>query len=323
VTLSLALAGYTLLAAIPAARRLAAAGWPQRVPRLGVAAWLVLVATTVSAALLAFLTLALPPAAAGHELAHLFSNCLHDVTAGHTSAGTVAVAVAAGTIGAAAVLVPLITAGVRHHQKVALVRHRQHAALALMALAGQQVVVLPDARPAAYCVPGRTPRVVLTQATVTALQPDQLAGVIAHERAHLRGRHAVLLALAAIPARAFRWATVFDLAHREVAQLLEMMADDAATQACRGPRLAAALLTLAEGHTPSATFGAGGASTVRRARRLLEPLTPLSTAARFAAGAAMMLVAVAPVAITFVATVLALRCHDVPGVAAALGHLVV
>lgn len=49
--------------------------------------------------------------------------------------------------------------------------------------------------PAAYCVAGRYPTVILTTGALRALDPDQLDAVLAHERAHLAGHHHRLLAL--------------------------------------------------------------------------------------------------------------------------------
>ncbi len=54
---------------------------------------------------------------------------------------------------------------------------------------GDPAVVLDDPRPAAYCVPGRPGTIVLTSGALAVLDPAQLAAVLAHERAHLAGRH--------------------------------------------------------------------------------------------------------------------------------------
>ena len=56
-----------------------------------------------------------------------------------------------------------------------------------------RVRVLQHPTPTAYCIPGRESRVVLSQGVLDALPPDQLSAVVAHEHAHLRGRHDLLL----------------------------------------------------------------------------------------------------------------------------------
>src|SRR5260370_1182733 len=56
-------------------------------------------------------------------------------------------------------------------------------------------VVLDAAQRVAYCVPGRRPTIVVTSAALAVLDPAQLPAVLAHERAHLAGRHHLLIAL--------------------------------------------------------------------------------------------------------------------------------
>ena len=57
----------------------------------------------------------------------------------------------------------------------------------------ERVRILQHPTPTAYCIPGRQSRVVLSQGVLDALPEDQLEAVIAHEDAHLRGRHDLLL----------------------------------------------------------------------------------------------------------------------------------
>ena len=57
------------------------------------------------------------------------------------------------------------------------------------ARAGHEVRVLDGALPLAYCVPGREPRVVLSDGVLQTLDREQVDAVLAHERAHLRHRH--------------------------------------------------------------------------------------------------------------------------------------
>ena len=57
----------------------------------------------------------------------------------------------------------------------------------------QRMRILQHPTPTAYCIPGRQSRVVLSQGVLDALPADQLEAVVAHEEAHLRGRHDLLL----------------------------------------------------------------------------------------------------------------------------------
>ena len=104
---------------------------------------------------------------------------------------------------------------------------------------------MPDARllehpaPVAFCIPGARPLLVLSSGMVAELDDDQLAAVVAHERAHLQEHHHLLLlpfvaweaALPVLPAAA--------RAHAAVRELVEMRADDVALTSLRGPARAA------------------------------------------------------------------------------------
>jgi Zn-dependent protease with chaperone function len=60
------------------------------------------------------------------------------------------------------------------------------------------------------------------------LDPEQLTAVLAHERAHLAGRHHLLLAITRSLAAVAPFVPIFARGTGEVARLAEMRADDAA-----------------------------------------------------------------------------------------------
>ena len=132
------------------------------------------------------------------------------------------------------------------------------------------VRIIDGDRPAVYCLPGRR-RIVLTTGALTCLDDGQLDAVLAHERAHLSGRHHLVLALAAALQRAFPAVGFFAVAARQVAYLVEIAADDAAVR--RAPRLtvASALLAVATAGVPAGALGAGGSAAARRIQRLIDP----------------------------------------------------
>src|SRR5207302_4768176 len=92
-------------------------------------------------------------------------------------------------------------------------------------------VLVEHPEPAAYCVAGRHPPVILTTGAVAALDPAQLQAVLAHERAHLAGRHHRLLAMARIGRQVLPFVPLMRDADLQVARLVELHADDAATRA--------------------------------------------------------------------------------------------
>ena len=90
---------------------------------------------------------------------------------------------------------------------------------------------MEHSQPAAYCVAGRHPTVILTTGAVQALHPGQLDAVLAHERAHLTGRHHRLLAVARIGRQVLPFLPLMRDTEEQVARLVELHADDAATRA--------------------------------------------------------------------------------------------
>jgi Zn-dependent protease with chaperone function len=163
-------------------------------------------------------------------------------------------------------------------------RRRQRELLALLAhgdpkAPGALVVDYPAA--AAYCLPGIRSQIVVSVGTLDLLAPAELAAVLAHERAHLRARHDLVLIPFTSLRRAFPRSRVVAQAYRTVALLVEMMADDRALRV-RGllaRELATALLRFGTAGTECAPAGALAAAEgelTARVSRLLTPQPPLS-----------------------------------------------
>jgi len=134
--------------------------------------------------------------------------------------------------------------------------------------------------------------------TLDLLAPAELTAVLAHERAHLRARHDLVLIPFTSLRRVFPRSRVIAQSYRTVALLVEMMADDRALRV-RGlvaRELATALLrfgtSASEGAPAGALAAAEGELTVR-VNRILVPQPPLPRATQ----AAVVLAAVALVAI--------------------------
>jgi Zn-dependent protease with chaperone function len=133
-------------------------------------------------------------------------------------------------------------------------------------------VVLDAAPRVAYCVPGRPATIVLSSGALAVLDPAQLTAVLAHERAHLAGRHHLLLSLTRGLGASFPAVPLFTLGSDEVARLAEMCADDAAARRAGRRTLVAALLAMGTGTpVPAAALAATGCATAARVQRLLEP----------------------------------------------------
>ena len=157
-------------------------------------------------------------------------------------------------------------------------RIRQRHRLALLAWGdaawpGALVIDRPEAT--AFCLPGRRGgTVVLSTGTLARLSPAEVQAVLAHERAHLRGRHDVVVWAAQSLRNAFPFVPLFRAAAAALPRLVEMAADDVASRESGRRVLASALLSMADSSTPASAMGVGGSAIMCRIRRLVQPRPP-------------------------------------------------
>jgi Zn-dependent protease with chaperone function len=276
-------------------------GWAERSPRFAIALWLILPGSWVLATALAVLglTSSMPatwslPYVAGAP------------AAAHWPPGGRAVTIA-GLVVAAALL--MRAAGCLVSGLVRVRRERaEHSAFLLVAGrpdASLGAIVLEDETPAAYCLPAGDHRVVVSSGTIASLRRGQLTAVLAHERAHLRGRHHAMLAWAAALGRAFPFVPLLRRAPGELAALAEMAADDVAARQHDADDLASALVLMAQASVKIPALRAGGPAAVKRIHRLLAPATIPSRPARTAKIAAGIGALTLPAAITLLGLLVA------------------
>jgi Zn-dependent protease with chaperone function len=177
-------------------------------------------------------------------------------------------------------------------------RRRQRVLLSLLAHGDPKVpgaLVVDHPAAAAYCLPGlRASRIVVSAGTLELLGPAELAAVLAHERAHLRERHDLVLLPFTALRRAFPVSrTCFD-AYRAVALLVEMLADDRVLRARPARELVSALVRVGTaGQVPTGALAVAEGTegeVAARVARLLHPMRPLPTpvVAAICAGAALL-----------------------------------
>jgi beta-lactamase regulating signal transducer with metallopeptidase domain len=113
-------------------------------------------------------------------------------------------------------LVALVALAIASVRLVGVLRRRRrlyariHDVIADLEPVDSDVIVIADARPDAFAVPGRgpalwrryEPRIVLTEGMLAALDNGQKSALLAHERAHLRAGHHRLRAAADLAAAA-------------------------------------------------------------------------------------------------------------------------
>jgi Zn-dependent protease with chaperone function len=313
VTVAVVLVAYAACVGMLGPRVLARARWTARAPQLAIVTYLAAGWSVVAAVGLAGLTLAVHATALGGGLSELIGACVHRLRATYGTPGGVTVAGLGLTMAGAVVARTALTATthLRGAGRQAL-RHAQTARLVGRPEPALGAVLVEHSQPAAYCVAGRQPTVILTTAAVQALDPGQLDAVLAHERAHLAGRHHRLLALARIGREVLPFLPLMRDAERQVARLVELHADDAATRA-RDPRLlATALVVLATAAGPAPALAAGATDSVQRIHRLLGPSEPLGRARRQLLRAAAAALAATPVLLALTPAVIALALGRLP-----------
>ncbi len=163
--------------------------------------------------------------------------------------------------------------GTRLHAEAARMM-AQRLACATPATVGRagETLVLDAREPAAYCLPGRPATIVLTTGALAVLDREQLSAVLAHERAHLAGRHHLLTMLTRGLAVSFPAVPLFTAGRREVARLAEMCADDAAARRVGSRPLVTALLAMGTGApVPLRALAVTGHATLARVERLVTP----------------------------------------------------
>lgn len=158
-------------------------------------------------------------------------------------------------------------------------------------------MVVDGAQPVAYCLPGRPATIVVSSGALALLDREQLGAVLAHERAHLAGRHHLLIALTRGFAAAFPAVPLFARGTGHVSRLAEMCADDAAARRSGRGTLLAALLAMATGAAvPAHALGASACAVTARLHRLIDDPGPARRArCRITLASVTVLLALAPV----------------------------
>ncbi|MED7927795.1 M56 family metallopeptidase [Nonomuraea sp. LP-02] len=261
--------------------RFTRAGWTSRAPRLAIFLWQSLGVAWGLATTGAMLAYAVQPYDLG-VLPGLIAFARGETPATPWDALHV-LAMIAGVTALAVLVAVLLTAGVQALRA----RHRHRTLLALIAhddpaIPGVRVLDHPGA--AAYCVPGLRSQVVVSEGARRLLSQDELAAVLAHEAAHVRERHDLVLLPFAALRRALPWSKVVADAQAQVELLIEMAADDRARRYCSPRRLATALLRFGSAGampTPHGMLGVHAHNVMARVNRLVKPGPELATTVRY------------------------------------------
>jgi Zn-dependent protease with chaperone function len=307
VTVAAVLIAYAVCVGTLGSRLLGRARWTARAPLLAIVTYLAAGWSVVAALGLAGLTLAIHATALGGGLSHLIGACVLRLRETYGTPGGATVA-ALGLSLAGAVAARTVLTAMTHLRSAGqqALLHAETARLVGRPEPSLGAVLVEHSDPVAYCVSGRHPTVILSTGAVQALEPAQLSAVLAHERAHLTGRHHRLLAMARIGRLVLPFLPLMRDADAQVARLVEMHADDAAARASDPRSLATALVVLATGASPAPGLAASATDSVARIHRLLRPAEPLSAGRRQLLRATAASLALTPVLLALAPAMLAL-----------------
>ena len=276
------LAALALALTGPAPALLARSTWPYRIPRAAVALWQANSLAAVLAALGA--GIALSYSTAGEPGRPRFDpSSVRDLLAALILVMT------------ASVLVRLLWAAGRVAVGTRARRKRHRDLVDVLATPDSLIPglrVLAEETPLAYCLPAlRGARVVVSVGALERLDDSELRAVLAHEQAHLRARHDLVLEAFTALHQAFPRFVRSDVALEQARTLVELLADDDARRR-NGPRpLARALVALAGAPAPEAGLAAAKSATVLRVQRLADPdpNNALLAAGTYAVAAALLI----------------------------------
>lgn len=269
-------------------------------PKFGVAAWLTALVSVLATWIAIPILILLDVVFHGGTRGSLLTSCVEflcDIAAGRAGIAAQATVIAVAVVSASA----LVGVGVKATRSIRRLhahahKHAQAVRMVGRPAAERDVFIVDADERTAYCVAGEPSAIVVTTGAIAALSGDELAAVLAHERAHLDGHHLKIATALRGLALAFPRLGLMTRAAADVGRLLEMCADDAAARRHGQRSLLAGLMTLA-GAAPAQALGAADVALLNRAERLALPPAPWI---RFGASTglfgAMAVIALAPVA---------------------------
>jgi Zn-dependent protease with chaperone function len=293
---------YSFVVAILGPRLLVRSAHAGIAPRLGLAAWLAAIGSVVASWAAAAVFLLAELLGDWNQPGRTVISACFDAL-GAVASGRAGLLLQIGLLlltALAAVAMAVLVWRLGRSLVRARTRTFEHARMARLTgrhVDGLDAVVLDAPERAAYCVAGRPHAIVVTSAAVAALDERHLNAVLAHERAHLTGRHHLILAVTRGLATILPRIELFTTGAIEVARLLEMCADDAAARSHGSRTVLRALLALSgAAPMPTGALGATGVGVLARAERLASPARPADRMrARVLLTAVAILVTVGPV----------------------------
>lgn len=293
------LAVYAVTAGTWGAGRLRDARWARRSPRLAIAAWQALAASVLLAAGGAGLTLAVTLTHVREDLGRLWDLCADGVRTGYAAPGGTAAALLGVSV-FLSLAARVSWCAVRATRSDRRERHKRRADLDLIGhrdlLPG--ALVIDYQAPYAFCVGGRSHRVVVTSGLLQTLTIEELEAVLAHEHAHIRQRHHVaLLSCQILFATLSPFFPTFRRGMSNVRLCAELCADDSARARVGSAPLRTALATMAVIPAPAGVLAASGTDVIARLERLAGASPPIGHLRQVAIALAIACAVAVPLAL--------------------------
>lgn len=190
---------------------------------------------------------------------------------------------ALGVIGAATILLRIgwvVTVRRRRRRKTA--PHVDQLRLLAAGAPARDPLWVRDDRPLAMSIGGRPGVIVMSDSLRHHLTPGALAATLEHERAHLRGRHHLLVAIVETLAAALPMSPLLRAAPAALEDLIELAADAHAARRCGPAAVQEALSRLTGQPTPAVGLAMASRLTQARLRRLATGSVGATRAMRIA-----------------------------------------
>lgn len=248
----------------------------RRDPLLLIVAWLVSTAGVLLAAASGVLLLLLP----GHGLGAPLLAALHQCWSAIQHGSPPRVEEVTGLVGVAllvAFAARLVVVSVRGFRKRYRKRQENLSVLRLVArpvTGPSDILWLAHDQPLAFSMAGRPGVVVATEGLTRHLDPGAVAAVLAHEKAHLAGRHHLLVAIADAVRTTFPFVPLFREAPRAIRDLVELAADVVAARDCGPAAVRTALVKVTRHGAPSTSLAMAQDAVELRLARLRHGARP-------------------------------------------------
>jgi Zn-dependent protease with chaperone function len=272
----------------------------RRDPLLVIVSWLVSMTGVLLATAAGVVLLLVPGHAPGATLLTALHSCWSAIQHGSPPK----IEEATGLLGLGLLAMLVARAG---YVAVRGVRRRRRARaerLAVLRLAGRREAGSPDTlwlahdRPLAFSLTGRRGVIVATDGLTRHLTGPAVEAVLTHERAHLKGRHHLLVAAADALRSALPFVPLFRQAPAAIRELVELAADVAAVRRCGAAAVRSALLSVTGHGTPTTALAmARDAVALRLARLHTRPTAPKPVRRAVSCGLAGLAAATLPFAV--------------------------